>query len=266
MSAITLFTSTIVDDGSTQMRHAMSEQTVREYKESMEALEVFPPIEVLYDEESGNYIVIDGHHRLAAARAAEFPRIDAIVVGKGNGQDAQWLALRANAANSLRRTIPDREKSIAVCLAHPKSENMTEEQIAEATGTSRREVFRVRQKIGAVKNPGRTRDIEYESALAIIKEDSPKLADELSVGIITMPKEEVVRLAAKPDQERKALVPVMAEERLTLRQAEKIAKYYPRDENLPMKVFLDFTERNPEERTYFFRDTSIQVDVTVNDA
>lgn len=262
---LTLFLSSIRTPDSCQMRNGLNETVVGEYKDAMLDGQTFPPVHVIFDEEKGDYILVDGFHRVDAANQAEFKRIDAKVIGAGNEQDAIWFALKANATNSLRRTIHDREKAITACLEHPKSEGMTEEEIAGATGTTRREVFRVRAKIGMVKNPERNRDDVYNEALEVIRADCPKLADSISVGIVELPRDEVVRLAGKEPNERKALLPVMEERRLTLKQAEKVVQYIPSNIDLPMRTFIEFARRNEDHQTFYFEDKTVQVDFTLID-
>ncbi len=262
LETLTLFIDSIRVLESCQMRSGLNAQVVHEFRDAMIEGEVFPPVEVLHDDEKGDYILVDGFTRVAGAKEGNFTRIDAKVVGQGNEQVAQLYALQANIHNSQRRTIADREKAISVALTHPGLRDATEEEIATATGTTRREVFRVRQKIGKVKNPERHRDHELESALKIIKADNEKLADEISVGIIKMPTEEIVRLAAKPDQERAALVPVMAERRLTLKQAEQMNLYIPKDESLPVKTFIDFHIRHPEHQDFYLRNHTVLLNIT----
>ena len=262
---LTLSISSIITDG-LQMRASLNESAVNEYAQDMKAGVVFPAVEVVFNEENAEYYLVNGHHRIAAATRADFNRIDAEVVGEGDLEHAQYMALQANRTNSVRRSVSDRENVILKALAHPECDEMTETELAEFLGVSRREIFRVRDKNKKKLNPERTRDLEYESALSVIRADCPKLADFISVGIVKVPREEVIRAAGMEAQERKALLPVMEERRLTLKQAEKVICYVPRDESLAMSIFLDFVERNPETRSFYFRNTQIQVDFTVNDA
>ena len=262
METITLFISAIRALPECQMRHDIDKRVVSEFKDAMLAGDVFPPVEVVFDLESGDYILVDGFTRLEATKAAEFTRIDATVVAEGNGQLAQKLALKANAKNSQRRTHMDRERAIAACINHPDFKNAKEEEIAEATATSRREVFRVRDKMGLRKNPDRRRDSELEGALKIIKEDSPTLADNISVGIIDMPRGEILRLAAMDDEERKTHIPLMQERRLTLKQSEQLNKYVPQSEDLSLKIYLDFNERHPDHTEFYFRGHTKLVTIT----
>lgn len=246
-----------------QCRHGINPDAVNRYADHLQAGGTLPNIKVAYDKETTQYFLFDGEHTLRAHQKLALLEID-VDVDEGNAELAAWWAIAQNATHGLPRAVADREKAILNCINHPMSKDMTEEDIANYVGTSRREVFRVRQKHEAPKTE-RTRDHEYESAIATIRKDAPNLADDISIGINKTPRDEVLRLATKPDQERAELLPVMRDQKLTLKQAEKVVQYTPKDENLPMRTFIDFTQRNPEERIYYFRDTTVRVDVTIKD-
>ncbi len=256
-----LLTSDIVEIEEAQCRHGINNDAVNRYADHLQEGGNLPNIKVAYDKATGRYILFDGSHTLRAHKKLQLKHIEADVE-EGDEDDAVWWAVAQNKAHGLPRNVADREKAILQALSHPRSKDMTEEDLANYVGTSRREIFRVRQKIEQPKTD-RTRDHEYEGALKIIREDNPTLADNLSVGIVSMPKEEVIRLAGKDDAERKALVPVMADRRLTLKQAEQLVKYIPKDESLPMKTFIDFHERNPTHDEFYFRSHKVLVSITI---
>lgn len=260
---LTLFLTAIRTDCETQMRAGPNDQVAKEYAAAMQEGDIFPPIHVVFDPEKGDYILVDGYTRVAAATLAEFKRIDALVVGEGGIEEAQYLALQANHKNGVRRSSHDRENVILRAIAHPKCQDLSETDLAKFLGVTRREIFRVRAKTDQQKNPGRTRDDEYTTALDVIRAECPTLADNIVMDIVQVPRDEVVRLASKEPKEREALIPVMNERRLSLKQAEKVVKYRPADESLPVSTFLDFCERNPEESEFYFRNRTCLVSITV---
>lgn len=254
----------IVEIEAAQCRQSINNDAVNRYADHLQRGGSLPPIKVAYDKSTGRYLLFDGAHSLRAHKKIGILEIDA-AVEEGDEDDVGWWAVAQNASHGLHRTVHDREQAILRAIQHPRSKDMTEADLAHYVGVSRREIYRVRQRHEQPKT-GRTRDLIYEDSIKVLNELNPKLADEISVGICPMSREDVVELASKDRSEQDALIPVIMENKVNLRQAEKITQYIPRDENLPMRVFLDFSERNPESRTYYFRNTQIQVDVTVNDA
>lgn len=247
-----------------QCRHGINADAVNRYADVLQSGETLPNIKVAYDKETGQYFLFDGEHTLRAHQKIELLEIDADVE-EGDAELACWWAIAQNSAHGLPRTSADRERAIMHCIEHPMSKDMTEADLAKYVGVSRREIFRVRQKNEKVKNPGRTRDQEYEGALEVIRSTNPKLADDLSVGIVSIDRNDLIKLASKPDEEREVLAPIIQERKVTLKQAEKIAQYRPNHEDLPLSTFINFTLRNPEEATWYFRDKTVQLDITTLD-
>jgi uncharacterized ParB-like nuclease family protein len=84
-------------DGDTQSRSYMSGEVAREYAVAMEAGAEFPPITLIYD--GTHYWIVDGYHRLEAAKLLKRTQILA-TVEFGTLEDAQWQAV---ALHSPRR-------------------------------------------------------------------------------------------------------------------------------------------------------------------
>jgi uncharacterized ParB-like nuclease family protein len=120
-----------------QARTAIRTATVQEYAEAMRAGIEFPPIDVMPvegHETNHLYCVIDGWHRVQAARETGATAIHAIVHPHGTESDAMWMAAAANISHGLRRTNAD--KARAVTLAIAAKPDATYEQIAAQCGVS----------------------------------------------------------------------------------------------------------------------------------
>ena len=88
--------------------------------------------------------VIDGMHRLAAARLRGEDTID-VVFFDGSDEDAFVMAVRANVAHGLPLSYADREAAVArIVSSHP---GWSDRAIAEATGLAPRTVAGVRGRI-----------------------------------------------------------------------------------------------------------------------
>jgi ParB-like chromosome segregation protein Spo0J len=88
--------------------------------------------------------VIDGMHRLAAARLGGHDTID-VVFFDGSDEDAFVMAVKANVAHGLPLSYADREAAIArIVVSHP---DWSDRAIAAATGLAPRTVGAIRGRI-----------------------------------------------------------------------------------------------------------------------
>ena len=95
--------------------------------------DIFPPIQVLFD--GTQYWVVDGFHRLAAARAAKLTRIRA-EIRHGDRRAALLASAGANATHGLRRTNADKNKAVRVLLDDPEWSTWSTNEIAQRCGVS----------------------------------------------------------------------------------------------------------------------------------
>lgn len=109
------FTRTRIDidaidpDASTRNQARMlpvHQETVEIYRAAMEAGDRFPPIVV-----NGNktpYVILDGNHRMFAAKMAGFTSIDAFMVTNATKAQMELFTYEANAKHGLPTSIPER--------------------------------------------------------------------------------------------------------------------------------------------------------------
>jgi adenylylsulfate kinase len=114
-------------DGGTQNRIALCEEIVAEYADMMKAGAEFPPIRVWFD--GSNYWLVDGFHRLAAAKRSGLAALPAQALS-GTLEEAQWDSYSANAIHGLRRTPADIESVVTRALNHPLRRALSNNQIA----------------------------------------------------------------------------------------------------------------------------------------
>jgi hypothetical protein len=105
--------ATIRTDGGTQSREQLSEETVADYAEAMQAGAGFPPIVVFHD--GSTPWLADGFHRLFAARKAGLNQLPADV-RQGTRTDAIWYAIGANKANGQRPSRGDVKHAVLLAL------------------------------------------------------------------------------------------------------------------------------------------------------
>lgn len=130
-------------DRETQIRVAVSEETVQRYYDIMvdeEARDKFPPI-VLFRDGNGRLWLVDGHHRVMAAKRRKFATIRAIII-PGTKEDAVWEAIKANSQNGLPLLGVDIRRAVGMVLEiWPDRSNV---MIAEAIGCNESTVRRHR--------------------------------------------------------------------------------------------------------------------------
>lgn len=96
-----------------QFRAAVNEEAVEDYLNRMKAGDEFPPIKVF--SKNGRFVLLDGRHRLEAARCNHQRDITA-EVWEGEWEQAVQIGLAANATHGLRRTNADKHQSAKVAL------------------------------------------------------------------------------------------------------------------------------------------------------
>lgn len=132
----------IASDTSMQCRVRTDEKTVEDYVAAMTDGDIFPPIQVLFD--GTQYWVVDGFHRLAAARAAKLTRIRA-EIRHGDRRAALLASAGANATHGLRRTNADKNKAVRVLLDDPEWSTWSTNEIAQRCGVSDYLVAKIRR-------------------------------------------------------------------------------------------------------------------------
>lgn len=116
-------------DGGTQSRAEINMDTVYEYRDAWQSSVEFPPLDVFHD--GAEHWLADGFHRFYGAREAKCHSVPC-VVHKGTVDDARMFAAAANAKHGLKRSNPDKRKSVEIVLElHPE---WSDRRIAEHCG------------------------------------------------------------------------------------------------------------------------------------
>lgn len=110
MGNVVLPVTSVRRDGCTQLRAAMSAETVQDYAERIEAGEPLPPV-VVYDD-GENYWLSDGFHRFSAHESLGHSDIPA-EVRQGSRLDAIRNSAEANAIHGLPLTPADKQNAVA---------------------------------------------------------------------------------------------------------------------------------------------------------
>jgi hypothetical protein len=137
----------IQTDGGTQMRAALNEETVEEYRSYMaeNGWGDFDPVVVYYD--GAAYWLADGFHRIEAYRKVGVSVGDTLVpaiVHAGARRDAILHAAGANARHGLRRTNADKRRAVEALLRDEEWGKWSNPEIARRCSVDEKTVRNIR--------------------------------------------------------------------------------------------------------------------------
>jgi len=130
-------------DAGTQLRARLDQATIAEYARDLLDGDQLPPVAAVSD--GATTWLIDGFHRIAAARRAGRTSIQTMV-RIGTHRDAIIGAAGANRDHGLRRTRADKQRAIQALLADPEWAAWSDHRIADACGVNQTTVSRIRAR------------------------------------------------------------------------------------------------------------------------
>ena len=129
----------------TQVRAKLDKGIIDQYQEDLENGADFPAIVVFAEKGSARFILADGFHRLLAHVNAGIEMIK-VDVHVGGMHEALMYALSANTRHGLRRSNADKVNAVKMAMKDPKLRQLTQQEIADICGVSRKTVQRTAQK------------------------------------------------------------------------------------------------------------------------
>jgi uncharacterized ParB-like nuclease family protein/FtsZ-binding cell division protein ZapB len=214
--------SIIIDKG-TQSRAAISEDTVTDYAEAMQAGDEFPPVVTFFD--GVDYYLADGFHRLHAVKRLGKTSIQADV-RTGTLRDAILYSLGANRDHGLRRSNADKRKCVQTLLDDFEWGDLSVNEMARICGVSPQLVLAVKAemdggervstvKTNAPKKPAKLNNVveapvenltpERDEAVQELVAENQRLADRLAVEAMEATPEEKVAAAETIEELREQI-------------------------------------------------------------
>lgn len=250
----TLNLQTIIIDKGTQSRAQISEETVSDYAEAMQAGDQFPPITVFHD--GVDYYLADGFHRLHAAQRLGKASIQA-EVRTGTLRDAILYSLGANDKHGLRRSNADKRKCVRTLLEDFEWGEMSVSEMARICCVSPQLVSAVKAemdggtKVSSVNfnAPKKTKPVklnnviepeepaEKDEAVQELLAENQRLADRLAVN--ALPSEEEKQAAADTIAELREQIRILEIENQSL----KISRDTYQRENAELKKTVASLQR-----------------------
>jgi hypothetical protein len=149
----------IVLDDRCQTRVELNPEATAEYADIYREGEVeLPALEVCNVD--GKLTLIDGFHRLAAARQADQGFIRVTVVEQCDMGRAMWLASAANQECGVRRSNLDKRRAVELALKSEIGFEQSSRVLAEHVGVSHNLVAEIRREVEAAKVAADTADTD----------------------------------------------------------------------------------------------------------
>jgi len=140
----------IILDERCQPRAILNAEAVQEYAELYAENAKLPPLDVVDVE--GDLILIDGFHRLAAARQSDQSFVRVAVLERCDIDRAIWLAASRNQGHGVRRTSADKRQAVLLALRSAIGKEQSLRTIAEHVGVSKSTVHNIQQEIASASN------------------------------------------------------------------------------------------------------------------
>ena len=117
-------------------RERLDEETIAEYSEAMqEDDQRFPAIRVIRLPGGGPLWVVDGWHRVEAAKRAKFSKMRASI-REGKWANAVLAAVGSNTRHGLRRSNADKRRVVEMLLELPEWAEASDREVARRCGVS----------------------------------------------------------------------------------------------------------------------------------
>lgn len=137
-------------DFGTQSRANINTGTVQTYAEDMSNGDQFPPLKVYYDRQNRVFVLVDGFHRLRAAKAIrEVIQIETIAVDIyfGTVRDAVLASKGVNFDHGLIRTALDKRKVVSDMLSDSEWAKWSDREIGRLCHVSHTMVSKIRAEL-----------------------------------------------------------------------------------------------------------------------
>lgn len=139
-----LIISDLVLDQNLQQRSKLNNAVINEYAEAYKAGESLPPIEVYHVEHE--YYVVDGFHRVKAAKNAGFESIQCRVY-QGSYRQAYIRSLSVNSKHGFKRSNHDKKMSTIKALQDEEVRTFSLRQIGSIAGVSQTYVKKIKDQL-----------------------------------------------------------------------------------------------------------------------
>jgi ParB-like chromosome segregation protein Spo0J len=128
--------------------------------------DVLPPIEVI-ELDQGTWLLVEGHHRFAAAQRAGLEYLPAVVLTVPAGVDTDWFVFERGVGNAARSAKPltRREKRAATVQLLNRYPHRHDRELARLVGVSHTFVAQLRRELATLPTKGAdSEETSYESA------------------------------------------------------------------------------------------------------
>ena len=147
-----LLLTQLEDDKKYQLRVEEDPSTICDLAQAYNDGETIPPIDVV-KVDTERYIIVDGHHRYAAAKEAGIESMECRIT-EGNEYNAFILSLGANASNkALKRTNADKRNAVITALDYKDFNRYSNRKIADICKVSSTFVDKITKQLEDTHEP-----------------------------------------------------------------------------------------------------------------
>jgi uncharacterized ParB-like nuclease family protein len=140
----------IRDDGGTQVRSVIDEETVSAYCEAIAGGAQMPPVVVFH--EGKDFWLADGFHRLLASKRNHRETIAALI-HQGTRRDAVLYSVSANTRHGLRLTNGDKRRAVETLLNDPEWTKWSDREIGRRCSVDGKTVAAIRAEKSSAEFP-----------------------------------------------------------------------------------------------------------------
>ena len=152
--------SLVIIDPDLQQRVKLDESIIEEYAIALSNGEVFPPITVWHNTEDGRNYLVDGFHRVAAAKKAGINELP-FTIKQGEFREAILYSVSLNSTHGLRRSNEDKRKAVMTLLQDEEWSTWSNVAIANQCGVSESFVRKIKKESHFAQNEVTTYTNKY---------------------------------------------------------------------------------------------------------
>ena len=174
-------------DSNLQQRVKLDSAVVEEYAIALENGVTFPPITIWYCTDKNKTYLVDGFHRVKAAKKAGIDELP-YTEKSGTYREAKFFTLGVNATHGLPRSNADKRKVVTTLLNDPEWSQLSDREISRQCGVSNRFVSNLRKSIcepytdTKLNNPDGSTDTNLNNKRKVTRGGKTYIQDTTNIG------------------------------------------------------------------------------------
>ena len=174
-------------DSNLQQRVKLDKSVIEEYAEAFINGATFPPITIWYCTDKNKTYLVDGFHRVKAAKKAGIDELP-YTEKSGTYREAKFFSLGVNATHGLPRSNADKRKVVTTLLQDPEWSQLSNNAISKQCGVSHQFVNNLRKSIlqrlqdTKLNNPDGSTDTNLNNKRKVTRGGKTYIQDTTNIG------------------------------------------------------------------------------------